>query len=181
MIKVAIAALFTAVFVFLSGVSQAEARPRSDAAWSEPADAPFWEQNERPRRGVRQARQQRYHADDSDDGARPSRRSGRSYSRTRSVTNTGGYGAGPRPGRWCGWYMRTRHGGGAEYNLARNWRKRGTPVSGPQVGAIVVWNSHVGEITGQAGNGKWIVLSGNDGGQVRERARSVSGASFRVL
>lgn len=77
--------------------------------------------------------------------------------------------------------MRTRHGGGPEYNLARNWRNRGTPISGPQVGAIVVWNHHVGEIVGQADNGKWIVLSGNDSGRVRERARSVSGASFRML
>ncbi len=24
---------------------------------------------------------------------------------------------GPRPARWCGWYMRTQFGGGPEYNL----------------------------------------------------------------
>ncbi len=88
-------------------------------------------------------------------------------------------GVGARPGRWCGWYMRTQRGGGPEYNLAWNWRKYGSS-SGPQVGAVVVWRHHVGEITGRASNGQWIVRSGNDGGRVRERARSVSGAIFRV-
>lgn len=89
-------------------------------------------------------------------------------------------GVGPRPGRWCGWWMRTQLGGGPEYNLARNWRKYGRAVSGPQVGAVVVWSGHVGMITGRASNGQWIVKSGNDGGRVRERARSVAGAVFRV-
>jgi hypothetical protein len=88
-------------------------------------------------------------------------------------------GVGPRPGAWCGWYMRTRHGGGPEYNLAWTWSRYGSAGS-PQVGAIVVWSHHVGEITGRAANGQWIVLSGNDGGQVRERARSISGAVVRV-
>jgi hypothetical protein len=89
---------------------------------------------------------------------------------------------GGRPGKWCGWWMRTQFGGGPEYNLARNWSRRGSPASGPQVGAVVVWPHHVGYITGRAANGKWIVKSGNDGGRVRERARSVSGAiAFRVV
>lgn len=88
-------------------------------------------------------------------------------------------GVGPRPGRWCGWYMRTRRGGGPEYNVAWNWRKYGS-ASGPQVGAVVVWRHHVGEITGRTADGRWIVRSGNDGGRVRERARSVAGAVFRV-
>ena len=35
-------------------------------------------------------------------------------------------------------------------------------------------------ITGRASNGQWIVKSGNDGNRVRERARSVAGAVFRV-
>lgn len=105
---------------------------------------------------------------------------GRRYETT-SYESRGRYrgGVGPRPGRWCGWWMRTQLGGGPEFNLARNWRKYGRP-SGPQVGAVVVWNSHVGIITGRAANGKWIVKSGNDGGRVRERARSVAGATFRV-
>lgn len=106
-----------------------------------------------------------------------SRRSGqrRSY----SSYSGGGRAVGGRPGRWCGWWMRTQLGGGPEFNLAANWRRYGS-ASGPQVGAVVVWSHHVGMITGRAANGQWIVKSGNDGGRVRERARSVAGASFRV-
>ncbi|MBN8910933.1 MAG: hypothetical protein J0H65_02530 [Rhizobiales bacterium] len=75
--------------------------------------------------------------------------------------------------------MRTQRGGGAHLNLAWNWSKWGRP-SGPQVGAVVVWRHHVGEIVGRAANGQWLVRSGNDGGAVRTRARSVAGAVFRV-
>lgn len=86
---------------------------------------------------------------------------------------------GPRPGKWCGWYMRTRHGGGANYNRAWEWSRRG--IAGePQVGAIVVWRHHVGEIVGHSQSG-WIVLSGNDGGRVRSRVRSIRGAVVRVI
>ena len=88
-------------------------------------------------------------------------------------------GVGPRPARWCGWWMRTQLGGGPELNLARNWKSWGRP-SGPRVGAVVVWSSHVGIITGRTASGQWVVKSGNDGGRVRERPRSVSGAVFRV-
>ncbi len=88
-------------------------------------------------------------------------------------------GVGPRPGRWCGWWMRTQKGGGPHLNLARNWRGWGR-ASGPQIGAVVVWQHHVGMITGRTAKGQWIVKSGNDGGRVRERARSVAGAVFRV-
>ncbi len=88
-------------------------------------------------------------------------------------------GVGARPSRWCGWWMRTQKGGGPELNLARNWAHWGRP-SGPQVGAVVVWSHHVGMITGRSAGGEWIVKSGNDGGRVRERPRSVAGAVFRV-
>ena len=88
-------------------------------------------------------------------------------------------GAGPRPSAWCGWYMRTRHGGGPEMNLAANWRHYGSAAA-PQVGAIVVWPHHVGEIVGQSPNGQWIVLSGNDSGRVQQRARSIAGAAVRI-
>jgi hypothetical protein len=88
-------------------------------------------------------------------------------------------GAGPRPRAWCGWWMRTQLGGGPAFNLAANWRHYGRP-SRPQVGAVVVWPHHVGIITGRASNGRWIVKSGNDGGRVRERPRSVAGAVFRM-
>lgn len=88
-------------------------------------------------------------------------------------------GVGPRPGKWCGWWMRTQKGGGPEFNVAWNWRKYGSP-SGPQVGAVVVWRHHVGMIVGRAPDGRWLVKSGNDGGAVRTRARSVAGAIFRI-
>jgi hypothetical protein len=84
-----------------------------------------------------------------------------------------------RPRKWCGWWMRQQRGGGPELNVAWNWRHWGSP-SEPQIGAVVVWRHHVGEITGQAANGQWIVRSGNDGGRVRERPRSVAGAVFRI-
>jgi hypothetical protein len=99
--------------------------------------------------------------------------------RTHRNAGANGRGLGPRPGRWCGWWMRTRRGGGSELNVAWNWSRWGRP-STPQVGAVVVWRHHVGEITGRAANGQWIVRSGNDGGRVRERPRSVAGAVFRI-
>jgi hypothetical protein len=78
-----------------------------------------------------------------------------------------------RPRAWCGWQMRQWFGGGPEYNVARAWARRGTATS-PHVGAVVVWPHHVGYITGQL-NGVWVVKSGNDGHQVRERPRSLAG------
>lgn len=87
---------------------------------------------------------------------------------------------GARPRAWCGWWMRTQKGGGPEYNVARNWAKRGARLYGPEPGAVVVWAHHVGVITGKASNGKWIVKSGNDSNQVREQVRSVHDAiAFR--
>jgi hypothetical protein len=94
-------------------------------------------------------------------------------------TGSGRHAASGRPARWCGWWMRTQKGGGPELNLASNWRHWGRP-SGPQVGAVVVWPHHVGMITGRTAGGEWIVKSGNDGGRVRERPRSVAAAVFRI-
>ncbi len=109
------------------------------------------------------------------------RRSGgsASYPVTRTYYSGGGYKVGRRPRKWCGWWMRTQKGGGPKFNVAWNWRHYGRP-SGPQIGAVVVWRHHVGIITGRAADGRWIVKSGNDGGRVRERARSVRGAIFRI-
>jgi hypothetical protein len=84
-----------------------------------------------------------------------------------------------KPSKWCGWYMRQQRGGGPEFNVAANWRRYGKPGK-PQVGAVVVWDHHVGEITGRTAQGQWIVRSGNDGGRIRERVRSITGASIRV-
>lgn len=91
----------------------------------------------------------------------------------------------PRPGRWCMWWLR-RHLGipksafrPYEYNLARAGRYLGTDAGGPGIGVIVVWWHHIGIITGRTESG-WIVKSGNDGGAVRERERSLKGAiAFR--
>jgi hypothetical protein len=116
----------------------------------------------------------------SDDETSYSGRRGRHYNTAAAYTG-GSYsgGLGPRPRRWCGWWMRGQRGGGPELNLAWNWSRWGRPAS-PQVGAVVVWRHHVGEIVGRASNGMWIVRSGNDGGAVRTRARSVAGAVFRI-
>jgi hypothetical protein len=86
-----------------------------------------------------------------------------------------------RPHRaWCGWYLRNRFGiSDPRLNLARNWaRYYGRPHAGPCIGCVAVWNHHVGVITGFDGR-NWIVHSGNDGGVVRTRPRSVAGAVFR--
>lgn len=126
--------------------------------------------------------QARRAAEPSYGGYQPTQRRHRRAQNRRYVASLdrGSYrGVGPRPGRWCGWWMRTLKGGGPEFNVARNWRRWGS-ASGPQVGAVVVWNHHVGIITGRSASGQWIVKSGNDGGRVRERARSVAGATFRV-
>lgn len=96
-----------------------------------------------------------------------------------NYASAGRYSAGPRPKRWCGWWMRTQLGGGPKFNVAWNWRHYGRPTS-PQIGAVVVWRHHVGMIVGQTSDGRWIVRSGNDSNRVRTRARSVKGAIFRI-
>lgn len=161
-----------------AGMTAAEARPydtsgniqweNSGSDWSE---------------GRRSARSERAHGRRHARAERTyERRSARSDFEGRSNLGAGSMrhsGVGPRPRAWCGWWMRTQRGGGAHLNVAWNWRNYGSPTS-PQVGAVVVWRHHVGEIVGRAGNGQWIVRSGNDGGAVRTRARSVSGAIFRI-
>jgi hypothetical protein len=141
----------------LAAITTAEARPY------DPTQSQGWQQTEAAQplnRGARQRTRQQSYAQQVERAPRHS-------------------GVGPRPSRWCGWWMRTQKGGGPEYNLAWNWRNYGSP-SGPQVGSVVVWRHHVGMIVGRAANGQWLVKSGNDGGAVRTRARSVSGAVFRI-
>jgi len=86
----------------------------------------------------------------------------------------------PRPHAWCGWQMRQWLGvADRAYNLARNWAHYGSNAGSPAVGEIVVWPHHVGLITGQTDSG-FVIKSGNDGHQVRERERSLRGAiAFR--
>jgi hypothetical protein len=98
---------------------------------------------------------------------------------TANAARSGARGDNSKPSAWCGWYMRQQRGGGPEFNRAAHWRNYGKPTS-PRVGAVVVWDHHVGEITGKSSGGQWIVRSGNDGGRVRERVRSIAGASYRI-
>jgi hypothetical protein len=86
----------------------------------------------------------------------------------------------PRPEKWCGWQMRQwLHVADKRFNRAIEWRDYGSPADGPGIGVIVVWPRHVGRIVGGSA-GAWIVQSGNDGGRIRSRERSVRGAlAFR--
>jgi len=157
----ALFALAALAFAFTAG--GAEARPNDGSMWSH-----AYEQGSVTKNRARTASRSKVRAERADRG----------YRRTYTVSS-GGRGVGPRPARWCGWWMRTQLGGGPEYNLAANWRRYGRAGS-PQIGAVVVWPHHVGMITGRAANGQWIVTSGNDGGRVRSRARSIAGATIRV-
>lgn len=87
----------------------------------------------------------------------------------------------PRPSAWCGWAMRQwLHVASTKFNLARAWASYGIDALAAGVGVVVVWPHHVGIITGKSADGRWIVKSGNDGHQVKERPRSVGGAiAFR--
>jgi len=179
-LKVLAAAVATALVV-IGGTTAADARrakPAQTTNWAMSWDQPA------PQHRVRAARKHSYaqHGHRRGYAARKARSTSYASRANRAQgysTRIASHGVGGRPRRWCGWWMRTQRGGGPEYNLAWNWRKYGSP-SGPQVGAVVVWRHHVGEIIGQTSKGQWIVRSGNDGGRVRERARSVSGAIFRI-
>lgn len=179
----AIAALITMVAATSAEASRHSVRDQDDSFAQEQSD----DEEAAPRKRAA-SRQKAVSGDDADRPARRTserapRHSAERAPRQRSVADDEGgtrhSGLGPRPGAWCGWYMRSRHGGGPEFNLAANWRRWGSPGS-PQIGAIVVWPHHVGEIVGRSSDGQWIVLSGNDSGQVKRRPRSISGATVRV-
>jgi hypothetical protein len=87
---------------------------------------------------------------------------------------------------WCGQFARhnlVNSDPGSKYNLACNWKNWGRPTTA-QVGAMVIWCSqrhrHVGKIVGPCNGNMCLVKSGNDGGAVRTRMRSVAGAVFRI-
>jgi hypothetical protein len=84
---------------------------------------------------------------------------------------------------WCGLYMmKVEHKSDPRLAQARAWAREGMNAGGPSEGAIVVWPHHVGKIVGRTNDGRWIVNSGNDGGRVRTRVRSLFGAiAFRRL
>ena len=82
-----------------------------------------------------------------------------------------------RPRAWCGWYMRQiEHVADPAFNRAAQWMHYGRRASGPGPGVIVVWPHHVGVIRGGPdAAGRWLIESGNDGGAVRRRFRSLAG------
>lgn len=86
-----------------------------------------------------------------------------------------------RPRAWCGWWL-GQHLGRLDRKLwlARNWASEGSNAGGPGIGVVAVWRHHVGIIVGQTSGGQWIMQSGNDGGAVRTRPRSMRGViAFR--
>jgi hypothetical protein len=69
---------------------------------------------------------------------------------------------------------------GPAFNRAIEWKRYGTAAPGPAVGVIAVWPHHVGKIIGRDESGNWIIRSGNDGREVRERVRPLRGViAFR--
>lgn len=82
------------------------------------------------------------------------------------------------PHEWCGWFLRQMYGvADKAYNAARNWAHYGTNAGGPQVGAVIVWRHHVGEIVaGECPAGEVMLHSGNDHNQVLTRCFPTRGA-----
>lgn len=83
---------------------------------------------------------------------------------------------GGRPRAWCGWWL-SRHLGLNDRRLwlAREWASIGRPAHGPAPGVIAVFRHHVGLVMAVHGPGRIVLLSGNDGGAVRQRERSSRG------
>lgn len=96
---------------------------------------------------------------------------------------------------WCGRFMRfvlrraTGRDPGPDFDAAASFARLGRPGHAG-AGAIVVWSrgngrGHVGVVVQVTGQGRAVVISGNDGPaggrQVMERERSIAGALFRYL
>ena len=81
---------------------------------------------------------------------------------------------GHRAHGWCGSYL-SKYLGKPDRRLAlaRSWASENMNAGGPEFGVVVVWPHHVGIITGKPRR-PVIVDSGNDGGAVRTRARSLA-------
>lgn len=82
---------------------------------------------------------------------------------------------------WCGCFM-SLHVFGRNVRslwLARAWTRIGRPARGPAPGVIAVYGrgrgGHVGRVVRVVGPGRIVLLSGNDGGRVRQRERSTRG------
>jgi hypothetical protein len=94
----------------------------------------------------------------------------------------GGRPAGCPPRRWCGCALAVRIFGEPRRDLwlARNWLRLGRELTGPRVGAIVVFargrnGGHVGQIVEVMSPTQIRIWSGNDRGQIRESLRSTVG------
>ena len=81
-----------------------------------------------------------------------------------------------RSNLWCARFMnvvlsKTGHSGTGS-DMAASFSHYGRPVSGPRVGAIAVMSrrggGHVGIVSGIDAKGNPILISGNNGGRVRE-------------
>jgi uncharacterized protein (TIGR02594 family) len=78
---------------------------------------------------------------------------------------------------WCGTFVAAcmqKAGVGLpkHWYRAKGWLDWGTPLSGPAVGAVVIFErdggGHVGIVTGRSTAGNLLVLGGNQGDEVRE-------------
>ena len=82
---------------------------------------------------------------------------------------------------WCGCYLKHILGlasSALNLNWAPNWRLVGTPLPGPQVGAVAGSSRHVALIVGPPDErGLWLIHDGNDG-PVRIHRASLAWASF---
>jgi uncharacterized protein (TIGR02594 family) len=86
---------------------------------------------------------------------------------------------------WCGCWLATYlhihdQKQWRELWVARNWITYGKPTDGPAPGVIAIYGrgtgGHVGIVTALSRRPGFVVLkSGNDGGVVRERERSIEG------
>lgn len=91
-------------------------------------------------------------------------------------------GCGPRPARWCGWWLHQRKG--CQYGIGPNkaswWGSWGRP-SAPQVNAVAVVRRgrHVGIVTAVHGT-TITLLSGNFSGGVGEGIFPIKGTIFRI-
>ena len=90
----------------------------------------------------------------------------------------------PRPGAWCGWWLR-RHLGvpksafpAYSYNIARAWLHVRSPAPHGCTGCVAVFSrgsgGHVGLVESWDGGGNPVILSGNFNGGVGTYAHSAS-------
>lgn len=104
------------------------------------------------------------------------------YNAVAAPSPSSGRPAGCPPRRWCGCALAVRIFGEPRRDLwrARNWLRLGRELTGPRVGAIVVFargrnGGHVGQVVEVIAPNQIRIWSGNDRGQIRESIRSTAG------